>query len=81
MKFFFISIGTNQSKYLLKTNLTTMDQPTCNTTLLEFNKEANERSLRNGISLRQYCAWDPSGKNDACQGKQKFQFKMQNNFF
>lgn len=40
----------------------------CNTTLVQFNLEANEPALRNGLTSSQYCAYDPDGKKDACQG-------------
>lgn len=57
--------SSNVSNVLLKTSLTTMARPTCNTTLFEYNKDTNLRALRDGIDHRQYCAWDPSGQNDA----------------
>lgn len=40
----------------------------CNETLWEFNREANQGSLRNGIDVSQVCTHDPQAKNDACVG-------------
>lgn len=40
----------------------------CNATYLEFNKKANIRALRSGISETQYCAYDPNGVKDSCAG-------------
>lgn len=53
----------------MKTNVTTMELSRCNASLLEYNKDANERSLRNGIAMSQYCASDIHTRHDACQGK------------
>lgn len=53
---------------LLKTNITSMPLSACNTTLLEYNRQVNHPSLRNGISESQLCAYDPDARNDACQG-------------
>lgn len=35
---------------------------------LEYNKERNLASFRNGIDESQYCAFDPVGSKDSCQG-------------
>lgn len=40
----------------------------CNNTLLQFNRDANQASLRNGITLGQVCTHDPQARNDACVG-------------
>lgn len=40
----------------------------CNATLLEFNREKDLQALRNGISDSQYCAYDPNGEKDSCDG-------------
>lgn len=40
----------------------------CNTTLLNYNRDANQPSLRGGLSESQCCAFDPAARNDACQG-------------
>lgn len=40
----------------------------CNATLVEFNRDANQAALRNGIGRGQYCAYDPLARNDSCQG-------------
>lgn len=39
----------------------------CNETLLNYNSNANLRSLRNGLSGGQYCAYSPNG-SDSCEG-------------
>lgn len=39
----------------------------CNTILTEYNKQANQPALLNGIDDGQYCAHDPQG-HDSCQG-------------
>lgn len=39
----------------------------CNETLLDYNKNANLRSLRNGLGGGQYCAYSPA-RQDSCQG-------------
>lgn len=41
----------------------------CNATLLNYNKESNQRQFRNGISRSQYCAYDPEKSKDSCQGE------------
>lgn len=40
----------------------------CNATLLEFNVKAKLTAFRDGVSQRQYCAYDPEAKSDSCQG-------------
>lgn len=41
----------------------------CNTTILNYNKEINQRQFRNGISKSQCCAYDPDKTmKDSCQG-------------
>lgn len=40
----------------------------CNQTLLEFNRQADQMSLRGGIDMTQVCTHDPQAKNDACVG-------------
>lgn len=40
----------------------------CNKTLIEINRRADEPALRNGLSLSQYCAFDPMARSDACAG-------------
>lgn len=40
----------------------------CNTIILEYNKKANQKALRNGIKESQYCAYDPNRKADTCEG-------------
>lgn len=40
----------------------------CNSTLLNFNRIPDLPSLRNGISDSQYCAYDPNGMKDSCEG-------------
>lgn len=42
--------------------------PACNSTLMEYNRNANQPSLRNGLVDGQLCAYDPEAKSDACQG-------------
>lgn len=52
----------------MKTNLFTMPLEQCNRTYLEYNKMANQKAFRNGISESQYCAYDPDGVRDTCPG-------------
>lgn len=41
----------------------------CNTTILNYNKEVDQRQFRNGISKSQCCAYDPDKTmKDSCQG-------------
>lgn len=40
----------------------------CNETLLKYNKNKNLAAVRGGISDSQYCAFDPDGKKDSCEG-------------
>lgn len=40
----------------------------CNKTLLQFNRDADQSSLRGGIILGQLCTYDPQARNDACVG-------------
>lgn len=35
---------------------------------MEYNKIVHLKTFRNGISESQYCAYDPDGKNDSCDG-------------
>lgn len=60
--------GSRRSGVLLKTNVTSVMLPTCNTTLMEYNRQADQPSLRNGLVEGQLCAYDPEAKSDACQG-------------
>lgn len=53
---------------LLETNLKTMPLSQCNTTLLKFNQKRDLPAIRDGISESQYCAYDPNGKKDSCDG-------------
>ncbi|XP_031627884.1 serine protease persephone-like [Contarinia nasturtii] len=59
---------TVRPSILLKTNVTSMPLQLCNTTLLNYNRDANQPSLREGLSQSQCCAFDPMARNDACQG-------------
>lgn len=63
-----LTIGTQRPSVLLKTNVTSMPLELCNKTLLDWNREPNQPSLRNGLSQSQCCAFDPAARNDACQG-------------
>lgn len=40
----------------------------CNTTILDYNKFANQKAFRNGIHVSQYCVYDPAHKSDSCEG-------------
>lgn len=40
----------------------------CNRTLLKYNEFVNHAAFRNGISEGQYCAYDPEGRRDSCEG-------------
>lgn len=69
MFFFFpFAIGTVRPAILLKTNVTAMPLRQCNSTLLRYNRQANQASLREGLHAGQCCAYDPAARNDACQG-------------
>lgn len=53
-----------------KGNLLIVDLESCNTTLVKYNKEANQPSLKNGLLNSQLCARNING-NDAkfpCNG-------------
>lgn len=45
-----------------------MPLPECNTTILDYNKGKNLAGYRKGISESQYCAYDPAGTMDSCEG-------------
>lgn len=72
---------------MLQTYLVSRPLSSCNETLLNFNRDANLASLRNGVSWSQYCAYDPYAERDACQGmkmklnKRNFQKLKRINFF
>lgn len=53
---------------LLKTDLKTMPLSQCNETFSNYNKNQNLPELRYGIDKSQYCAHDPRGRRDSCQG-------------
>lgn len=60
---------SNRSNELLKTNLRMMPLEQCNATILDYNKEINQRQFRNGIGRSQCCAYDPDKMmRDSCQG-------------
>lgn len=40
----------------------------CNETLLHYNRDANQKALRTGISKSQYCAYNPNRRSDSCPG-------------
>ncbi|XP_031629043.1 serine protease persephone-like [Contarinia nasturtii] len=58
------------SDKLLKIQLKTMPLGQCNSTMLQYNQLINSPRFRNGDGLNdgQYCAFDPEGKKDTCQG-------------
>ena len=39
---------------------------------MTINRQANEPGLRDGLSESQYCAYDPVGNKDACQGNNSY---------
>ncbi|XP_031632051.1 uncharacterized protein LOC116346252 [Contarinia nasturtii] len=53
---------TNKSNVLLKAQLKSMSFSECSQTLI------NKNILQNGVSEGQYCAFDPAGRHDSCQG-------------
>ncbi|XP_055307788.1 serine protease persephone-like [Sitodiplosis mosellana] len=59
---------TSPSNVLRKAELTSMPWDECNAKLLEFNREASEEALRDGLNRGQYCAYDPQGISDSCYG-------------
>lgn len=70
LKFVINLTGTERATVLLKTNVTSMALSSCNAALMDYNRDANQPSLRSGISMSQFCAFDPKARHDACQGKQ-----------
>lgn len=44
---------------------------------MTFDGDANRAELRNGISQSQYCAQDPNGTKDSCQGDSGLLFFFQ----
>lgn len=66
--FFSTNEARKRSDTLHKANLKTMPLRQCNTTLFEFNQGINTPSLRNGLIEGQYCAYDPNGVQDSCEG-------------
>lgn len=56
--------GGIRSDALLKTELKTMPLSECNRTYIEYNQKANHVTFQNGIGHGQYCAYDPTGRND-----------------
>lgn len=40
----------------------------CNQTFLSYNEKADNLAFRNGISVSQYCAYDPKKITDSCNG-------------
>lgn len=40
----------------------------CNSTILKYNEGKDLPAVRDGISDSQYCAYDPDGKRDSCEG-------------
>lgn len=66
--FFYPNLGIKKSDQLMKSQLQTMPLDECNQILSNYNVLVNLAALRNGISPSQYCAHDPQGQNDSCQG-------------
>lgn len=64
------------SNVLKKIDLKTLPLSECNKRLLDYNKRRNLASLRDGIYKSQYCAHDPVGRNDSCQGDSGWQLQM-----
>lgn len=52
---------------LLKTNVITKPLLECNITHLESD-QGNRPAIRDGLKVGQYCAYDPEGKKDSCEG-------------
>lgn len=40
----------------------------CNTTIFDFNRAWNLPMFHNGVDKCQYCAYDPLGFQDSCEG-------------
>lgn len=40
----------------------------CNKIFATFNKQANLKAFRDGLSESQYCTHDPNGSGDTCEG-------------
>lgn len=59
---------TIRSNELQKAQIATVPLPKCNETYMTFDGDANRAELRDGISHSQYCAQDPNGTKDSCQG-------------
>lgn len=64
----FVNKARTRSDILRKTDLITMPLSRCNATVLEYNQQRNEKPFRNGVSETQYCAYDPEGRKDSCEG-------------
>lgn len=60
--------GTNRSELLLKANVTSVPLHSCNRTLIDYNRRANQPALR-ALSQSQMCAVNLQERSDACQGK------------
>lgn len=56
------------SNALRKADLYTVPLPECNKIFAEFNKKANLKAFRDGLSDSQYCTYDPNGSGDSCEG-------------
>ena len=65
--FFRLKKVSSTSNVLRKTELITMPWDECNAKLLEYNQEANEAALEDGLSEGQYCTFSPEG-HDSCSG-------------
>lgn len=63
-----IIIGPKKSNELLKAQVKTVPIFECNETYRNYNIKAKHIMFENGIQGSQYCASDPSGRNDSCHG-------------
>lgn len=59
---------------LLKAEVTTVPLSECNTTYLEYDRQAINTAYRNGIDESQYCARDPNRRSDSCYGDSGMQY-------
>ncbi|XP_031624790.1 basement membrane proteoglycan-like isoform X2 [Contarinia nasturtii] len=57
-----------RSDRLLKTQLMTMPLSECISTVKNWNRRVDHATFRNGLIGGQYCAYDPHGRNDSCDG-------------
>lgn len=61
-------LGQSRPKELRKAQQMTMPFSQCNRLLTDRGIQRQDPALRDGLIDRQYCAYDPLGRNDSCKG-------------